>query len=50
MSSGKPLTPQQRAEIARRYDREWPSIIARDYDITRQTVVNIAKRERERVR
>ena len=44
MTSGVPLTPEQRAAIERRMNAgEWPSVVARSLGISTWTVMNLVK-------
>jgi DNA invertase Pin-like site-specific DNA recombinase len=44
MTSGKPLTPELKAEIERRMVAGgWPSVVAKDLGVSRWAVTNVIK-------
>jgi DNA-binding CsgD family transcriptional regulator len=48
MTSGRPLTPEQKATIERRMNANaWPMVVARELDISRHAVTNHMKRIKE---
>lgn len=49
MPSGRYLSQKQRDEILRRYEKgDWPTKIARDLSVSRETVVRVARKKSDK--